>query len=122
MAIQSGTEYQGVVEIVPGAKSIPNKPAKGRANAGSGSKTTTPAPGRVSIVLRPMVGDTMTKVAGATAVPRDLSTLNANFQGQAWSFPAASGDDNKEEWVSFAIPIELANVPKLRARVSLIIE
>lgn len=71
----------------------------------------------VSIVLRPTVGDVMKNVSGATATLVDLSTINPNFQGMAWSFPAAAGDENEEQWVVFPIPTAFANVPNLRARV-----
>lgn len=71
----------------------------------------------VSIVLRPTVGDVMRNVAGVTATLVDLNTINSNYEGAAWSFPAGAGDNNQQQWVHFAIPTAFANVPNLRARV-----
>lgn len=111
-----GTETLGIpAALIPPGQVVPNAPpATGTAAPASGA-------GQVSITLRPTVGDVMTPVAGNTATLLDLSTLNGNFQGSAWSFPGASGDNNNLQWCDQAVPVGLSKTPNLRARVHFII-
>lgn len=123
MSVKVGVEYEGTPNIVPGGRSIPKKPGRGRTNAGSGSKTVvtnTTALGRRTIVLtaRMPVG-VITNIAGASTTDTALSTINPAFKPTAPSFPGLAADDNDIQWV-LAVPLDLANTPNLSIRLHII--